>query len=148
MKPVDPRILDFIGDHHVMTLAVSRDNIPWCAHCFYCYLEQENLFVFTSAPDTRHIQDAEASGNFRVTAGIALETKMTGKIRGLQVAGRMFVPEGDLAKKSKKAYLKDFPVARLATLHLWTLRPDFMKLTDNRLGFGTKLIWEEEEASS
>ena len=39
-----------------------------------------------------------------------------------------------------------FPIARLMpNLHLWTLRPDFIKMTDNRLGFGKKLIWTADE---
>jgi uncharacterized protein len=145
MNTIDPRITGFIGEHHVLTLAVSRDNIPWCAHCFYVYLAAENLFVFTSDPDTRHIQDACIDGNFRVTAGIALETRMTGKIRGIQLSGTMFPLEGDLLKTAAKTYLKEFPVARLSTLHLWGLEPDFIKLTDNRLGFGKKLKWERDK---
>lgn len=62
MKPVDKRILDFIRRHHVLTLAVAAGNTPYCAHCFYCYLPERNLFVFTSDPDTRHIRDFENSG--------------------------------------------------------------------------------------
>jgi uncharacterized protein YhbP (UPF0306 family) len=147
METIDPRITGFIGEHHVMTLAVSKDNIPWCAHCFYIYLPEDNLFVFTSDPDTRHIRDAEESGNFCVTAGIALETRMTGKIRGIQMSGKMFRLEGALLKTATKAYVKHFPVARLAALHLWGLAPGFIKLTDNRLGFGIKLKWEKENSN-
>jgi hypothetical protein len=28
---------------------------------------------------------------------------------------------------------------------LWKLRVDYAKMTDNRLGFGKKLIWERKE---
>jgi uncharacterized protein YhbP (UPF0306 family) len=143
MRPIEQRILGFIADHHVLTLAVSKDNVPYCAHCFYAYIPEKNLFIFTSDPETRHIRDAESSGNYRVTAGIALETKMVGKIRGLQLTGRLFIPEGSDLKAARKTYLSRFPYAALMKLHLWALQPEFMKLTDNRLGFGTKLIWEE-----
>ena len=34
-----------------------------------------------------------------------------------------------------------FPYAALAELTLWAIAPDFMKFTDNTLGFGKKLIW-------
>ena len=142
METIDPRILRFISQHHVLTLAVARDNTPYCAHCFYAYIRERNLFVFTSDPDTRHIRDVVEGGNDRVTAGIALETKIVGKIRGLQVTGRLFVPEGEGMKEARKAYLSRFPFAALASLHLWALEPGFMKLTDNRLGFGTKLTWK------
>lgn len=142
MKPVDKRILDFISRHHVLTLAVSKDGQPYCAHCFYCYLKDQNRFVFTSDPETRHIRDFESAGNGRVAAGIALETRMVGKIRGLQLTGRMIIPGGSELQAARNAYLKRFPIARLAKLNLWAFDPEFMKLTDNRLGFGTKLVWE------
>jgi uncharacterized protein len=142
MKPIDPRILRFITRHHVLTLAVSKDNLPYCAHCFYCYMPEQNRFVFTSDPETRHIRDLENAGSGRVAAGIALETRIVGKIRGLQLTGRMFVPEGNDLPVARRAYLAKFPIARLAKLHLWVLEPDLLKLTDNRLGFGTKLVWE------
>jgi len=139
----DKRILRFIAEHHVLTLAVAKDNIPYCAHCFYAYIPEKNRFIFTSDPDTRHIRDAEGSGNFSVTAGIALETKIIGKVRGLQLTGTMFIPEGEEMKSARNAYLSKFPYAALAKLHLWALEPGFMKLTDNRLGFGTKIVWEK-----
>ena len=32
--------------------------------------------------------------------------------------------------------------AALAELTLWALVPDYLKFTDNTLGFGKKLIWK------
>ena len=136
-------MLTFVGEHHVFTLAVTRENKPWCATCYYVYLEDLNMFVFTSDHDTKHIRDVVETGNNYAAGAIALETKMTGKIRGLQFAGSMKELEGNVLKKARSAYLKAFPVARLAKLHLWGLVPDVMKMTDNRLGFGKKLIWAE-----
>ena len=49
---------------------------------------------------------------------------------------------------SDPAYLKRFPYAALAELTLWAIRPDYMKLTDNTLGFGKKLIWNDKLESS
>ncbi len=140
---LDPRFLKFIGEHHVLTLAVSQNNIPWCAHCFYCFLPSRHLFVFTSDPDTRHISDYLASGNNIVSAGVFLETRMIGKIRGLQMTGAMRLLGGEDLKEARKAYLSAFPVARFTKLHLWGFEPDYMKLTDNRLGFGVKLVWKQ-----
>jgi len=54
----------------------------------------------------------------------------------------MEVPEGDLAEKAKVAYLKRFPVAILMKTNLWVVKVRYIKMTDNRLGFGKKLIWE------
>jgi hypothetical protein len=145
MKPIDKSILTFILQHHVLSLAVSRDNIPWCCSCFYCYLPERNLLVFTSDSDTRHIDDFLAGDCGMVAGTIALETRVTGKIRGIQFAGPMRLLAGGELKAAKHEYLKNFPIARLAKLHLWGVEPTILKLTDNRLGFGKKLIWRGSE---
>lgn len=144
MKPVNKRIITFIREHHILTLAVTRDNRPWCSTCYYAYLPEANRFIFTSDHDTRHIRDIVESGNHEVACAIALETRIVGRIRGIQFSGTMKELEGEEHKQAKAAYLKRFPIARLATLHLWALEPAYIKMTDNRLGFGTKLIWEAE----
>ncbi|NQV02165.1 MAG: hypothetical protein HQ542_05945 [Bacteroidia bacterium] len=148
MRQIDKPILTFIRQHHVLSLAISRDNIPWCCSCFYCYLTDLNLFVFTSDPDTRHVQDFLAGGEGLVAGTIALETKVTGKIRGIQFAGPMRRLAGEELKVAKHEYLKIFPIARLAKLYLWGVEPTILKLTDNRLGFGKKLVWRDSEQLS
>ena len=118
MKPVDERILTFIDEHHVLTLAVSNNNLPWCASCFYVYLREKNLFVFTSDPDTRHIRDIIQGNNHEVAGTIALETKITGKIRGIQFSGPIRKLSGNELKFARKAYLEKFPIARFSKLYL------------------------------
>jgi len=140
-QPIDKRILLLIREHHIFTLAVTRGLQPWCATCFYLYDEERNLFIFTSEDDTRHIRDAVETGNFLTAGTIALETKMIGKIRGIQFSGIMHKLEGAELKTAKKQYLQKFPIARFSTLFLWGIKPNMMKMTDNRLGFGKKLIW-------
>ena len=141
MDPIDKRILKFIDEHHVLTLAVTNQNRPWCASCFYIYLRERNLFIFTSDPDTQHIRDIIESDNYHVAGTIALETKITGKIRGIQFSGPMRELKGDELRSGKKAYHQMFPISRLSQLYLWGIEPGFIKMTDNRLGFGKKLIW-------
>jgi len=143
MIPIDQRIIEFIAEHHILTLAVSSDDRPYCATCFYIYLQEPNLFVFTSEPDTKHISEMIRINNFYGSAAIALETKITGKIRGLQITGMIRKLKGEELKIAKKEFLKKFPVAYLSKLYLWGLEPEFIKMTDNRLGFGKKLIWKK-----
>ncbi len=138
---VDKRILSLIREHHIFTLAVTRGHQPWCATCFYVYDEERNLFIFTSEEDTRHIRDAVETGNFLTAGAIALETKMIGRIRGIQFSGLLHKLNGEELEIAKKQYLQKFPIARFSTLMLWGINPDMMKMTDNRLGFGKKLIW-------
>ena len=143
----EKHIIDFIGEHHIFTIAVARDNQPYCATCYYAYMKDQNKFVFTSDHDTRYILDVVDGNNYHVAGAIALETKIVGKIRGIQFTGLICELKGDLLERAKSAYLKRFPIARLIPgLHLWTLEPDLIKMTDNRLGFGKKLIWKAEKS--
>lgn len=138
----EKRIVDFIRQHHVLTLATVVENDPWCSNCFYTYLEAENCFVFTSDDNTKHAQDALRNTN--VAGSVVLETNVVGKIRGIQFRGTMERPDEELHKQAKKAYLKKFPYAALMKTSLWVLHPIYIKMTDNRLGFGKKLIWEKQ----
>jgi len=138
MQNIDKRILRFIHKHHVLTLATSVNQEPYCANMFYAYLESENVFVFTSEEKTRHIHDVLQ--NNKIAGSIVYETKIVGLIRGLQFQGTMFEPDKKLLQAAKRAYLFRFPYAVLSNSPLWVIRPTFLKYTDNRLGFGKKII--------
>ena len=143
MNHPEKRVVDFINQHHVLTLATCVENNPWCANCFYVWLENENCFVFTTDNVTKHAQDAMV--NPSVAGSVVLETGIVGKIRGIQFRGIMKIPENELASKAKTAYLKKFPFAILMNTSLWIVQVNYIKMTDNRLGFGKKIIWESEE---
>jgi hypothetical protein len=138
---IDIRIIKFFKRHHVLTIATAVVDEPWCANCFYTYLEEENSLVFTTDPDTRH--GKEFLVNPVVAGAVVLETMVIGKIRGIQFQGTISEPEGELLQKAKWAYLKKFPPAALMNTHLWVVKLTMIKMTDNRLGFGKKLIWKE-----
>ena len=138
---IDSRIIRFFKKHHVLTIATSVNNEPWCASCFYVYIEEENILVFTTDQKTKHGQDFSKNSN--VAGTVALETRIIGKIRGIQFQGTVSEPEGEIAVKVKSAYLKRFPVAMLMDTHLWVVKLTYIKYTDNRLGFGKKLVWEK-----
>ena len=136
---VDNRITRFFRKHHVLTIATTVENEPWCANCFYVYLGEENALVFTTDNDTRH--GKEFIKNPLIAGSVVLETMVIGKIRGIQFQGIVSEPEGEMLSKAKSAYLKRFPVAVLMDTHLWVVKLTFIKMTDNRFGFGKKLIW-------
>lgn len=139
----DERIVKFIKRHHVLSLATQSADGLWCAALFYAYSADLQAFVFTSDPATRHAQEMEQCAS--VAASIVLETRVVGKVQGLQIAGVARRAEGEEFDLAKRAYLKKFPYAAVAELHLWLLRPQRLKLTDNTLGFGRKLIWMADE---
>ncbi len=142
---VDRRIKRFFRKHHVLTVATSVRETPWCASCFYVYLEEENSLVFTTDLKTRHGQ--EFLKNASVAGTVALETGIIGRIRGIQFSGTVYEPEGEMASRAESAYLKRFPVAMLMDTRLWVVKISYLKYTDNRLGFGKKLIWDLSSAS-
>jgi uncharacterized protein YhbP (UPF0306 family) len=138
---VDSRIIQFFRKHHVLTIATTVEDEPWCANCFYVYLEEENALVFTTDAETRH--GKEFVKNPVVAGTVVLETMIIGKIRGIQFQGIVSEPEGELESKAKWAYLKRFPPAALMNTHLWIVKLTLIKMTDNRFGFGKKLLWNE-----
>ncbi len=142
MNLPEKRITDFIHKHHIFTLATAANNLPYTCTCFYVYINELNMFVFTSDHGTRHVDELQAQP--RVAGAVALETTMVGKIQGIQFTGRAEELKGDLYETALNAYLKKFPVATFKKLVLWSIVPDFIKMTHNRLGFGTKLIWNQE----
>ena len=139
---IDRRVIRFFRKHHVLTIATTVENEPWCANCFYVYLEEENALVFTTDSDTRH--GKEFIKNPSVAGSVVLETMIIGKIRGIQFQGIVSEPEGEMLSKAKWAYLKKFPPAVLMETHFWLVNLTLIKMTDNRFGFGKKVYWHNE----
>jgi uncharacterized protein YhbP (UPF0306 family) len=134
------RIFAFIRRHHVMTLAtVGGDGKPWTAHAFYAWMPAGKSFAFMNNPATRHGE--EMAANPHIAAAIALETRVVGRLQGLQIEGEVRLAEGDDLESARRAYLRRFPYAAVMEQPLWILEPALMKFTDNTLGFGKKLIW-------
>ncbi len=139
----EKRITNFIKEHHVLTLATSNTKESWCCNCFYTYLEDEAALLFTSDSDTKHILMVMENPN--VSGSIVLETKVVGKIRGIQFMGELHKVENIEHSKYRLKYLKKFPFAIVINTDLWIVKLNLIKMTDNRLGFGKKLYWNREE---
>jgi uncharacterized protein YhbP (UPF0306 family) len=131
-KMIEERIIKFFRKHHVLTIATTVNNEPWCANCFYVYLEEENALVFTTDNDTRHGQ--EFVKNPLVAGSVVLETFVIGKIRGIQFQGMISEPKEKMQQKVKTAYLKRFPVAALMDTRLWIVDLTLIKMTEGERG--------------
>lgn len=139
-KPVDRRIHAFLEKHHVLTLATAAGGgAVYCSNLFYAWLADEHAFVFTSSAGTLHMR--QIARNPRAGGSVVLETRTVGKVQGVQFTGYVADPSDELLSQARRAYLKRFPYAALSDLELRVLVVDFLKFTDNRLGFGKKLIW-------
>ena len=142
MHSPDYRIVKFIRRHHVMTIATCMNGQPWCANMFYAYEESGNVFIFTSDLSTRHASEAVADS--RAAGSVVLESRVVGRLQGLQFSGIVRRPRESEREQVKKIYLKRFPYAAVAELELWIFEPYVFKYTDNTLGFGKKLYWNKE----
>ncbi len=118
-----------------MTLATQSEQGVYCANAFYAFDGSNNSLIFSSDSSTRH--GGEMVKCRQVAASIVLETKVVGKIQGVQIVGRVVAS----TKEDRSLYLSKFPYATLLDLSMWRLEIDHLKLTDNTLGFGKKLIW-------
>jgi len=136
MKAIDTTIQTYLRNHHIMTLSIAKNNFPYCATCFYLFIPEEQKILFASDPQSRHI--CRAIDNPYIAGSIITPTASITKIQGIQFVAKF---QKHLSLFDKRRYLKRFPIARTFDLQLWTLKLRYIKMTDNRLGFGTKHIW-------
>ena len=130
---LEPAISTFLTQHHLLTLATCKENIPYCASCFYAFIKESATFVIATDAKTRHGHEARA--NSHVAGTVAVETKIVGKIQGVQFTGAY----KEASESERKAYLKRFPYAIAMNPVMWSITITYLKFTDNTLGFGKKL---------
>lgn len=140
---MEAAISSFINSQTNLTFCTCIGEIPYCANCFYAWNEKLNALIFKSGDDTRHIQEALKNKNI---AGTILPDKLeTGKIKGIQFSGMFSEPAGEALTICKETYYKKYPFARVFAGEIWMIQLDKIKMTDNTLGFGKKLLWEREK---
>ena len=150
------RLQEFLSDHWVFSLATrdpaDPDAAPYSTPLFYALHWSPDglhpdapILVFVSKPTTTHGGHLGSTPT-RVSAGIYLETETAGKIQGAQLRGVVIQVESCqrlVAKRLHQTYVKRHPVA-LALLAarpeetLYALIVEWVKLTDNRFGFGVR----------
>lgn len=75
--------------------------------------------------------------NSRVSGTIALCEKKIHKIQGVQFIGDV----REAAQSERKQYFQAFPVAKAIESSYWAIDLVWVKMTDNTLGFKTKIVW-------
>lgn len=139
--PIDKSISSFIKAQTAVTIATSNENVPYCATCFYSFLEKYNAIAFKSSRETQHI--IEAMKNKYVAGTIVPDKSEVGKIKGVQFSGIFVEPSGDLLNEAKNRYYIKYPFAAAFKGELWVIDLSYIKFTDNTLGFGKKLQWDK-----
>jgi len=139
---LDERIRSFLSAHTNLTLAVSDNDQPYCANCFYSFAEKKNLLIFKSNLETTHI--AIALKNDKVAGTITPDKLDKTRIQGIQFTGKTLHAKGDNLITAKNSYYKKYPFAIAFSGELWVIELHSIKFTDNKLGFGKKLLWRKK----
>ena len=148
------RLQDFLRQHNTLTLAtLGPAGEPQAAAVFYVTDDELNIF-FLSNPESRH--GLNLSRQPRVAATIQADGQDWQEITGLQFEGtavmiegardnarvtRLFAERFDFLRALRGDEDEGVPVALrgpLANSRFYVLRPAWIRLIDNRLGFGHK----------
>lgn len=128
-----------------MTLATTgADGAPHAATVYFAADEEKALYFF-SAADSQHSCDLLTNPHAAVTIHPLVEGWQA--IRGLQLRGEVRTVEpGADWKKAWERYLVKFPfVGEMKEIvsrnTLYAFYPQWIRLTDNRRGFGTQKEW-------
>lgn len=121
---------------HILSLCVCKNNLPYCASAFYAYDEINSVLIFAGDKKTNHIKIALENSN--ISGIIHLDTKIVGKIKGIQFLGKF--KEAD--ENQKKLYFKRFPYAAVLKPAIWCVEINWAKFTNNKAVFGKKMIWQ------
>lgn len=139
LPKVDERIVSFLQAQTVLTVATTKDNVPYCATCFYVYAADHNALIFKSSPETVHV--GQGLMNQYVAGSVLPDKLITGKVKGIQFSGSFSKVQNAGESDLQKAYYKKYPFARAMGGELWVIKLAWIKFTDNTLGFGKKITW-------
>ena len=132
-----------------MSIATAEDGVPWVAPVYYALTR--GRFYFFSAPDSRHITEALASG--RAAATVYADSESWRGIRGAQMAGaiREVTRKAELVE-SFLLYTRRYPFVRellpaglevdagsfFQRFHvkLYCFEPELIYYLDNSVKFG------------
>lgn len=139
-------LIRYLKKQHVLSLCASSNDDLWCANCFYVFDETRMAFWLMTEPDTRHATLMLA--NPRVAGTVNGQPKSVLLIKGVQYRGRIQQLHDDQEEQARRVYQKRFPIARKVQAPLWEIALDELKMTDNALGFGKKIVWQRNPSSA
>ena len=140
---MEERILKFISEHRLMTLATADGEGPYCCNVFYVFDQKSGNLFFMSAADTKHV--SQAIRQPKVAGTIVSSDVNIARLKGIQFTGIFFKPADSLLEQAKRIYMKKFPLAHFIESSIWCIELDYIKMTDNTLGFGKKISWSREK---
>jgi uncharacterized protein len=141
---MEKRMIDFMQGQRVATICcVDEENKPYCFSCFYAFDAEDQLIYFKSSPATHHAillhQKPLVSGTIQPDRLNPLA------IKGVQFNGEALIGNSVTVEKASAFYHKKYPFALAVPGEVWTIQADIIKMTDNTLSFGKKLVWQRKK---
>jgi uncharacterized protein YhbP (UPF0306 family) len=144
MKNIQDTIKGFLIHNKVAAVCfVDEDNKPYCINCFYVFDDEKNILIFKSSTGTIHHNLIKPIAC--VSGTILPETLDVLKLKGIQFIGKIIDKKEVENLKLNSKYLKKYPMSLAIIGYVWAVRLDYLKLTDNTLGFGNKIIWKADK---
>ncbi|PPI86563.1 hypothetical protein [Candidatus Pantoea edessiphila] len=95
--------------------------------------------LFMTNLDTKH--GLYLSNNPHIVGTINNCTKNISLIKGIQYTGFVSILTGYKEKKALCHYYKRFPMLHTLDSSIWSINLNEIKMTDNTVKFGNKIIW-------
>ena len=140
---MNARIGDFIEGQKVATVCcMDEENTPYCFSCFFVFDREKALLYFKSSSKAFHSTVLNKSPK---VAGTIQPDKLNPlAIKGIQFTGLMINAHEPMASDANTRYHKKYPFALAMPGEVRTIRLHYIKMTDNTLSFGKKIIWQQE----
>ncbi len=129
-----------------MTLAtVSPEGEPHAAAVYFAYDEAINLYYFS---DVSSQHSLDASQDPQAAVAIHAEAAEWQEIRGMQMRGSIWAVESKQEWQAAwQVYREKFPFVDgleevIAANQLYVFKPNWIRLVDNRQGFGYRQEWK------
>lgn len=136
---MDERIVKFLKKMHLASVCtIDDDGQPYAFSAFYAFDEISFSLLLASSNESSHIKFLK---NSKLVAGtVALDTKIVGKIEGVQFQGTM----SEASESEREIYFKRFFYAKAMDPKIWSISLEKVKFTSNTLGFGKKIKWKRD----
>lgn len=138
------QITGFINEQTCASVCcVDQKEHPYCFSCVYAFDSGDGLLFYKSSKDTTH---SAMLLNNPAVAGTILPDKLNMlHIKGIQFEGLVLPPGHPLTKNASSRYYKKHPLALTQPGSVWTIQLNFIKYTDQSLGFGKKITWSRND---
>lgn len=140
------RLLTYLREHHVMSLATTGTEGPWAAAVFY--VNDATTLYFLSSPGSRHCRNLTMYSRVAVT--IQEDYPDWPSIKGIQLEGTAIQIGGDEEVQARALYGEKFPVVgklahapaaivkAMAKVRWYKVVPETLYFIDNAVGFGNR----------